>query len=66
MIGVCLLLFTSSVPALRPDRNLFSIVKGLSSGVILATGYMHVFPDAVDNLTSCLHEKPWRKQDYGS
>ncbi|ESQ32944.1 hypothetical protein EUTSA_v10005271mg [Eutrema salsugineum] len=62
MIGVCLPLFTRSIPALGPDRDTFPIVKGLSSGVILATGYMHVFPDAVENLTSkCLPESPWRE-----
>ncbi|KAK1279841.1 Fe(2+) transport protein 2 [Acorus gramineus] len=60
MIGVCLPLFTRSVPALHPDRALFAIVKAFSSGVILATGYMHVLPDSFDNLSSpCLAEKPW-------
>ncbi|KAK1325737.1 Fe(2+) transport protein 1 [Acorus calamus] len=60
MIGVCLPLFTRSVPALHPDRSLFAIVKAFSSGVILATGYMHVLPDSFDNLSSpCLAEKPW-------
>ncbi|XP_010908609.1 fe(2+) transport protein 1-like [Elaeis guineensis] len=60
VIGVCLPLFSRSVPALRPDRNLFVVVKAFASGVILATGYMHVLPDSFDNLTSpCLPEKPW-------
>ncbi|XP_072987898.1 fe(2+) transport protein 1-like [Typha latifolia] len=62
MVGVCLPLFSRSVPALRPDRNLFVIVKAFASGVILATGYMHVLPDSFDNLTSpCLPENPWGK-----
>ncbi|XP_050221485.1 fe(2+) transport protein 1-like [Mercurialis annua] len=62
MIGVCLPLFSHSVPALKPDKELFSIVKAFASGVILATGYMHVLPDSFDDLTSdCLPENPWRK-----
>lgn len=61
-LGVCLPLFSRSVPALRPDRDFFFIVKAFASGVILATGYMHVLPDSFDNLTSpCLPEDPWAK-----
>ena len=36
MIGVCLPLLTQSIPALNLDS------KAFASGVILATGYMHV------------------------
>ncbi|XP_052202830.1 fe(2+) transport protein 1-like [Diospyros lotus] len=62
MIGICLPLFSRAVPALKPDRNLFVLVKAFASGVILATGYMHVLPDSFDCLTSaCLPENPWRK-----
>lgn len=62
MIGVCLPLFSRAVPALRPDQNLFTLVKAFASGVILATGYMHVLPDSFNDLTSaCLPERPWRK-----
>ncbi|CAM0875525.1 unnamed protein product [Alopecurus aequalis] len=61
VIGVCLPLFARSVPALQPDRSLFSIVKAFASGVILSTGYMHVLPDSFNNLNSpCLPQKPWR------
>lgn len=50
----------AAVPALSPDRNLFIVVKAFASGVILATGYMHVLPDSFDALKSeCLPEKPW-------
>ncbi|KAL5217709.1 hypothetical protein ABZP36_018393 [Zizania latifolia] len=60
VIGVCLPLFSRAVPALRPDRNLFVVVKAFASGVILATGYMHVLPDSFNNLSSpCLPKKPW-------
>ena len=60
VIGVCLPLFSRSVPALRPGGNAFVVVKAFASGVILATGYMHVLPDSFSNLTSpCLSRKPW-------
>lgn len=62
MIGVSLPLFTRNIPALGPDRDLFVLVKALASGVILATGYMHVLPDSFYNLNStCLPTNPWRK-----
>ncbi|KAK7275077.1 hypothetical protein RIF29_16184 [Crotalaria pallida] len=62
MIGVCLPIFSRAVPALHPDRNMFSIVKAFASGVILATGYMHVMPDSYEDLTSpCLPDHPWQK-----
>ncbi|KAI4311223.1 hypothetical protein MLD38_036133 [Melastoma candidum] len=62
MVGVCLPLVTRAVPALGPDRDAFVIVKAFASGVILATGYMHVMPDSFDDLRSdCLPENPWRK-----
>ncbi|KAG7979008.1 hypothetical protein I3843_05G108700 [Carya illinoinensis] len=67
MIGVCLPLFSRAVPALRPDRDLFALVKAFASGVILATGYMHVLPDSFNNLTSdCLPETPWRKFPFAT
>ncbi|KAI3787013.1 hypothetical protein L1987_41165 [Smallanthus sonchifolius] len=62
MMGVSLPILSKSVPALHPDTNLFVLVKAFASGVILATGYMHVLPDSFDCLTSkCLPEKPWSK-----
>ncbi|XP_073037972.1 fe(2+) transport protein 1-like [Primulina eburnea] len=62
MIGVSLPLVTRSVPALSPQRSLFVIVKSFASGIILATGFMHVLPDSFDMLTSsCLDDNPWHK-----
>lgn len=62
MIGVCLPIFSSAVPALQPDKDLFVLVKAFASGVILATGYMHVVPDSFDCLRlGCLPETPWTK-----
>ncbi|KAI7738052.1 hypothetical protein M8C21_015210 [Ambrosia artemisiifolia] len=62
IIGVCLPLITRSIPALSPDRSLFVIVKAFASGIILATGFMHVLPDSFDMLRSpCLSNNPWQK-----
>lgn len=62
MVGICLPIFSGAVPALQPDGDLFVLVKAFASGVILATGYMHVMPDSFDDLTSqCLPERPWHK-----
>ncbi|KAJ9549241.1 hypothetical protein OSB04_021784 [Centaurea solstitialis] len=62
IIGVCLPLVTRSIPALSPDRSLFVVVKAFASGIILATGFMHVLPDSFDMLrSSCLADNPWHK-----
>ncbi|KAM7276570.1 hypothetical protein ACFE04_018436 [Oxalis oulophora] len=62
IVGVTLPLFARTVSALQPDKDLFVIVKCFASGVILATGYMHVMPDSWEDLSStCLPETPWRK-----
>ncbi|XP_076901336.1 fe(2+) transport protein 1-like [Bidens hawaiensis] len=62
MLGVSLPILSRSVPALQPDTKLFVLIKAFASGVILATGYMHVLPDSFNCLTSkCLPENPWRK-----
>ncbi|KAI3779251.1 hypothetical protein L2E82_08880 [Cichorium intybus] len=62
IIGVSLPLVTRSVPALSPDRSLFIIIKAFASGIILATGFMHVLPDSFAMLrSSCLAKNPWHK-----
>lgn len=44
------------------DGIVFILMKAFSSGVILATGYVHVLPDSFESLTSpCLPENPWGK-----
>ncbi|RZC91235.1 hypothetical protein C5167_027298 [Papaver somniferum] len=36
------------------------LLKSFAAGVILATGFIHILPDAFDDLTSpCLKEHPW-------
>ncbi|PKI41044.1 zinc transporter 8-like [Punica granatum] len=59
-LGVCLPMLGKVVPTLRPDRDFFFVVKAFAAGVILSTGFIHVFPDAYENLTSpCLADEPW-------
>ncbi|KAB2004030.1 hypothetical protein ERO13_D11G162500v2 [Gossypium hirsutum] len=59
-IGVCFPLLGKVIEALRPDKNLFFLIKAFAAGVILSTGFIHVLPDATESLTSpCLNEKPW-------
>ncbi|KAJ8532053.1 hypothetical protein K7X08_011976 [Anisodus acutangulus] len=59
-IGVCIPVLGKAIPALSPERNFFFIIKAFAAGVILATGFIHVLPDAFENLTSpCLKEHPW-------
>lgn len=59
-IGLCLPLLGKFVPALKPERDVFYLIKAFAAGVILSTGFIHVLPDSFDNLTSpCLNDNPW-------
>jgi hypothetical protein len=59
-IGVCIPLLGKVIPALSPEKDIFFIIKAFAAGVILSTGFIHVLPDAFENLTSpCLNEHPW-------
>ncbi|KAI6673404.1 hypothetical protein NL676_001310 [Syzygium grande] len=59
-IGVCLPIVGKTVPALHPERSIFFIIKAFTAGVIASTGFIHVLPDAFENLTSpCLSKSPW-------
>jgi zinc transporter 1/2/3 len=49
-------------PALRPDTDLFFAVKAFAAGVILATSFVHILPEAFERLGSpCLVDGPWQK-----
>lgn len=62
-IGVCVPIVGRWLPAFGPDTNAFFIVKAFAAGVILSTGFVHILPDAYENLTSpCLPSSPW--QDF--
>ncbi|KAK6947196.1 Zinc/iron permease [Dillenia turbinata] len=59
-IGVSLPLMSKKIPALRPENELFFMIKAFAAGVILATGFVHILPDAFNSLTSpCLSQNPW-------
>ncbi|WJX32765.1 hypothetical protein P8452_21052 [Trifolium repens] len=59
-IGVSIPLLGKVIPALSPEKDIFFIIKAFAAGVILSTGFIHVLPDAFENLTSpCLKEHPW-------
>ncbi|KAL7603043.1 hypothetical protein Lser_V15G19744 [Lactuca serriola] len=59
-IGVCLPFIGKIIPVLSPEKDGFFFIKAFAAGVILATGFIHILPDANENLTSpCLKELPW-------
>ncbi|KAG6505335.1 zinc transporter 4-like [Zingiber officinale] len=61
-VGVLIPILGRSVSALRPESNLFFVIKAFAAGVILATGLIHILPAAFQSLTSpCLAERPWRQ-----
>jgi zinc transporter 1/2/3 len=60
-VGVSIPLLGRRIPTLRPEHDIFFLIKAFAAGVILATGFIHILPDAFESLTSpCLDEKPWR------
>ncbi|KAK1420132.1 hypothetical protein QVD17_21481 [Tagetes erecta] len=59
-LGVCIPFIGKIVPALSPEKDGFFVIKAFAAGVILATGFIHILPDAFESLTSpCLKEHPW-------
>lgn len=60
-VGVSIPLLGRRIPTLRPEHDIFFLIKAFAAGVILATGFIHILPDAFKSLTSpCLDENPWR------
>ncbi|XP_073002816.1 zinc transporter 4-like [Typha latifolia] len=58
--GVLIPIAGRSVPALRPENDVFFVIKAFAAGVILATGLIHILPAAFASLTSpCLSDEPW-------
>lgn len=61
-IGVSLPFLGKKIPILRPEHDIFFVIKAFAAGVILATGFIHILPDAFADLTSpCLNDNPWAK-----
>ncbi|KAI4351085.1 hypothetical protein L6164_005471 [Bauhinia variegata] len=60
-IGVCIPILGKTFPSLRPEKDIFFIIKAFAAGVILSTGFIHVLPDAFEKLTSPrLGDSPWK------
>ncbi|CAI0401460.1 unnamed protein product [Linum tenue] len=61
-IGVTIPIAGRKFPALHPENNLFFLIKAFAAGVILATGFVHILPDAFASLSSpCVKENPWAR-----
>ncbi|KAL2928443.1 Zinc transporter 1 [Bienertia sinuspersici] len=59
-LGISLPMVGKNFPALNPESNLFFLVKTFAAGVILSTGFIHILPDAFEDLTNpCLDEGSW-------
>lgn len=60
--GVSFPILGQKLAALRPENDAFFMIKAFAGGVVLATGFVHVLPDAFRTLTSpCLGRDPWAK-----
>lgn len=58
--GVSLPLVGKKIPSLRPENDMFFMIKAFAAGVILGTGFIHILPDAFRDLTSpCIGQNPW-------
>lgn len=61
-IGVSLPILGRRFEFLRPENDVFFMIKAFAAGVILSTGFVHILPEAFATLTSpCLSDAPWRK-----
>ncbi|XP_050233366.1 zinc transporter 3-like [Mercurialis annua] len=61
IIGVCLPIVGKMISTLRfNNNNVFFIIKGFAAGAILATGFIHILPDAFESLSSsCIGDNAW-------
>lgn len=60
--GVAIPLVGKHRKFLGTESNLFFAAKAFAGGVILATGFVHMLPDASRSLTDpCLPKNPWSK-----
>ncbi|KAK4347654.1 hypothetical protein RND71_033993 [Anisodus tanguticus] len=61
-LGVIIPILLKSFKSLQKNdySSLNFLIKAFATGVILATGFIHILPDAFESLTSpCLSEKLW-------
>ncbi|KAI3781495.1 hypothetical protein L2E82_11511 [Cichorium intybus] len=65
--GICVPLLGMMFESLRPESNVFFVVKFFAAGVILAIGFVHVFADANESLENpCLGDKAWGDFSLGN
>ncbi|CAN1828553.1 Zinc transporter 1 [Linum perenne] len=61
-IGVTIPIIGRKIPALQPENSLFFLIKAFAAGVILATGFVHILPDAFESLTNpCVKDRVWAR-----
>ncbi|KAL3523138.1 hypothetical protein ACH5RR_015972 [Cinchona calisaya] len=59
-LGIFTPLLLKNLRALQAESGLHFLIKAFAAGVILATGFIHILPDAFESFTSpCLGENPW-------
>ena len=61
-MGISLPIVAKNLSYLNPESDLYFIVKAFAAGVILATGFLHVLPDAFKafkNNPCDAEKKPW-------
>jgi zinc transporter 1/2/3 len=64
-LGVAVPLVGRRLQYLKTDGNAFFVCKAFAAGVILATGFVHMLPNAMASLTSsCLPANPWSKYPF--
>nr|XP_043627256.1 zinc transporter 4, chloroplastic-like [Erigeron canadensis] len=62
IVGVSIPLVGKNWRFLRTDSNIFFATKAFAAGVILATGFVHMLPDATEALTNpCLPATLWAR-----
>lgn len=60
-LGVCLPYLVKKT-LFHPEKDIYFLIKAFAAGVILATGFIHVLPDAFASLTSpCVGGNLWGK-----
>ncbi|PWA50350.1 Zinc/iron permease [Artemisia annua] len=60
IIGIAIPFIGKNWRLLKTDSSLFLATKAFAAGVILATGFVHMLPEATESLTNnCLPEIPW-------
>ncbi|KAL5080080.1 hypothetical protein RYX36_008501 [Vicia faba] len=67
LIGVCIPIFAKKLSYLNPENDFYFLIKAFAAGVVLATGFIHILPDAFEALSSpCIGEKPWKLFPFSS